>query len=170
MLLTDINYPIFPIRGNRRVYIENGIDMVDTVVKTWQIDNKNLVGNTLAERRFGIEREDRYPLTVTIFNISQLLNYKKSNKFIDSLGHIFKYKKTRYEKLTYHKVIGKTDIGEGVYAVYVEEYASPFYVSYALFNKVFDYDTVYIGLLGYHGGQIVYELTTEKKENTRRKV
>lgn len=169
MLLTEIVYPIFPIRSGK-LYIENGIDYINTGIKVWTVDNKNLSGNTLAERRLRIEKEDRYYLTVSIFNLSQLLNYKKGILFIDSNGEIFKYKKTRYEKLAYYKVIGKTDIGGGTFALYTEEYTNPFYVSYNLFNKVYDYEEIYIGLLGYHGGQIVYELTTEKKKNARRKV
>lgn len=171
MLLTEINYPIFPIRSHNKLYVKDGIDCIDTALNKWQIDNKNLVGETLAARRFGIPREIRYPLTFTLFNLTQLLNYKKGHMFIDNLGNIFSYKKTRMEKLEYHKVIGKSYADEGNCALHVEAYSMPFYVTKGLFNRIYGYgEEIYVGLLGYHGGHLVYDLSTEKKDTTRRKV
>ena len=117
MLLNEVNFPVFPIRGNRKIYKDphTGIDRVETVLKDWQLDNKSLIGITLSERRLKIPLKERYPLTFALFNFSQLLNYKKGCMFIDNLGNIFKYKKTRYEKLEYHKVIGYTDIGNSIF-------------------------------------------------------
>lgn len=170
MLLTEINYPIFPIRSGK-LYVKDGIDYINTGRNVWIIDNKNLQGKTLADRRFNIQIKERYPLTFTIFNISQLLNYTKGNIFIDNLGNIFKYKKSRYEKLEYHKVIGKKGIGETTQALHIEAYPMPFYVNNALFNRVYEYkEDLYLGLLGYHGGHLIYDLSTEKKDTTRRKV
>lgn len=170
MLLTDLVYPLFPIRSGK-LYIKDGIDYIDTGKSVWQVDNKNLQGKTLVDRRFGIPRKERYPLTLSIFNISQLLNYKKGNRFIDSLGVIFKYRRTRYESLKYHKVIGKKEIDESTYALFIEERSNPIYVSKGLFDSVYEYkEPLYIGLLSYHGGFLLYELSKEKKKTTRRMV
>lgn len=169
MLLTDITFPIFPIRSGK-LYIKDGIDYINTGKSVWQVDNKNLMGKTLVGRRFGIPRKERYPLTLSIFNISQLLNYKKGTRFIDSLGNIFKYKKTRMEKLEYHKILGKRQV-EDNWALFTEAYAHPFYVTKGLFNRVYEYgENIYVGLLGYHGGHLVYDLSTTKHKTTRRKV
>lgn len=173
MLLTDIVYPIFPIRKYNKLYVEaeTGIDKVETVIKDWILDNKNLSGDTLASRRLKIPLKERYPLSFTLFNLIQLLNYKKGSIFIDSMGYIFKYNKTRRELLKYHKIIGKKQISEGQVALYTEEYSMPFYVSNTLFNRIFEYGKyLYIGLLGYHGGFLVYELCNKRKLSTWRKV
>ena len=170
MLLTEINYPIFPIRSYIKLYEKDKIQYIDTANKTWIIDNKNLAGETLAARRFRIPKEERYPLILSIFNLMQLLRYIKGRRFIDSLGNIFTYKKTRYESLKYYKVIGTLDMINNI-AVYTEEYSTPFYVTKTDFNMIYEKDKdLFIGLLAYHGGHLFYELSRLKKDDTRRKV
>lgn len=167
MKLTDINYPIFPIRGHYRVYNEDGIDYVETHLRTWVLDNKNLQGGSLASRRFKIV--DPYPLKPAIFTLAQLLVYIKENKhtiYIDKLGKIFKYKRTKRYELIYKKVSKYYADNQNVYFE-VEDVGAAIAVDVRTLN-LYEYNDqeLYLGLIYYNGGWLFYEATTKKKKDT----
>lgn len=168
MKLTDIKYPIFPIRSHDRIYEEDNILYVDTINKTWIVDNKNLNGITLAARRFKIT--DPYPLKPAIFTLAQLLRYKSSNNlYIDHLGKLFRHKKTNTYKLEYKKVL-RYKVHEDQVAFFVKDVSYPIFVDYKTLNLYQDNDEeLYLGLLWYNGSWIFYELSLNKKEDTWRK-
>lgn len=168
MNLIDINFPIFPIRSYYKMYNEEGIIYVETYIKTWILDNTNLPYNSLAKRRLRINKP--YPLTGVIFNITQLIKCKYK-VFIDNKGKIFNYKKTKritlkYKILSNYKINYKTN----EVACFTKDLPYPFYVSSTYFNKFKQFDNLYLGVLAYLGGHILYEITNEKKRDTWKKI
>jgi len=166
MNLIDINYPIFPIRNHTKIYNEFGIIYIETYFKTWIIDNTNLPYNALAKRWFKIEKP--YPLTNVIYNITQLINCK-FKIFIDNNGKIFNYIKTRNTRLIYKKLINYKANKNGEVALFTKELPYPLYVSTTYFNK-YIHDDIYMGLLRYSGGYVLYEITNDKKRDTWKKI
>jgi len=169
--LTDINYPIFPIRGHYRVFSEHKIDFVETHLRTWILDNKNLPGPTLAARRFKIQ--DPYPLKPAIFNLAQLLKYTETPStgiYIDTLGKIFKYKKTKRHKLVYKKVLKHWVEGTNV-VFELKDISSYIHVDVGVLNKYKGFDEqFYLGVIYYHGGWIFYDTSEHKKKDTWKKI
>lgn len=161
--LRDIRFPIFGVTNSyKKIWEEFGVLYIRTT-KDFVLDNKNLEGNTLGERRAKIKGSEKYIPRITIFNVPQLLNTKYKT-FIDSNGIPFKYVKHSYVPLTYHKVIRKTRTDEG----YILEFKDTTYMV-----KVHYADALgikYVGLLNTQLGDILYEFTDEYKTNTRKKI
>jgi len=170
MRLEDIKFPIFPIRSYNKIYEEHKIIHIETAVNYWIIDNKNLSGDDLASRRFKIKKEKRYPLTLSIFTIGQLLRYKSpTSYFIDSLGYMFKYSKSTRTKLSYYRV-DKYVIREKAVLLFSNKLPYPIYIDHLYFKSVDDVDNLYVGLLDYRNGHLLYELTNVWKKETWRKI
>ena len=95
MRLTDIKYPIFPLREHVKVENVDDVLYVHSLRGSWILDNKNLPGETLAIRRFRISNS-LYPLNKAIFNLAQLINNKSRQQvYIDKFGTFFKYRKSK---------------------------------------------------------------------------
>lgn len=169
MLLTDINFPIFPIRGYTKLYEESNMLKIDTYVKSWIIDNRNLSG-TFSKRRLQMDKKTKYPLTLVIFNISQLISYKsKTNKYIDWDGKLIKYKKRKVVKLKYYLIKGIKK-GKSSIALFVENLPFPIYVTYTQLSNAYKFDKLYVGLLEYNGGKLFYNWSTKYKCESWRKI
>ena len=169
MLITDILFPIFPIRGYRRLYEESNMLKIDTYVKSWIIDNRSLQGN-FSRRRLQMDKETKYPLTLAIFNITQLMNYKsKTKKFIDFQGKLINYKKTRMVKLKYYAV-QRIKKGKSKVAIFVKDIPYPIYVTLTQWQEAYQFDKIWIGLLDYNNSSIFYSWSHEYKCETWRKI
>lgn len=169
MKLADIKYPIFPIRSHDKLYKKDGIIYVDTHKNTWIVDNTNLKGNSLAMRRFRITK-DLYPLKPAIFTLAQLLRYKSTTHiFIDKFGKLFRYTKTKRCKLEYKKVLSyKYD--ENTVAFIVEDVNHPIYADFKTLNLYKDMENLFLGLIWYNNSWIFYDISTEKKKKTWKKI
>lgn len=169
LLLKEIKFPVYRIRENLGIREESKITFVTNCSNEEKIiDNKNLVGDTLGLRRLRISKEYIYPLDKAIPNLQILLKYA-NHTFIDTYGKVFTYKKgSKFYKLTYEKIIRVVEYhdGEGSALVYAQGINYPFTVSYYPFVL---YDA-YIGLIHYKGGYIYYEVSKEKKKDTRIKI
>ena len=135
-------------------------------MNVWQIlDNKNLTGDTLAARRLRI-KEDKYNLSDAIFTFSQLLKYYKPGaKYIDHLGYIFTYRKTKKANLIYREILHVDYIiGRGLLLT-VEGVSMP--IAIPASSNI----EGYVGLLEYNGGYLLYDMPSKvKKKDTWRKI
>lgn len=174
MKLHNINFPIYPIRKYNSIVEKDKIITIDSYHNTWILDNKNLVGDTLARRRLRIPVKERYPLNAIIFTIEQLIKYKGStNLFVDTYGKIIKYTKTKTAAVIYRKIVKYMEPPEGGdMAIFVEKIAYPLYISkYYLkeFGAIGSND-LYAGLIKYGSNYILFELSSVNKKDTWRKI
>lgn len=169
MLITDIVFPIFPIREFKKLYEESNMLKIDTYVKSWVIDNRNLSG-TFTERRLHMDQKTKYPLTLAIFNISQLIKYKsKTKKFIDFHGKLIVYRKSRQTKLKYYPV-QRIKKGNSTVALFTKELPYPIYITRMQWEESYQFDKLWFGLLHYNGSGIFYNFAYEDKGSTWRKI
>lgn len=165
MLLKNVEFPIFIIGSHKRLWSENNILYLESERDIiYKLDNKNLSGRTLAERRLKISKEQRYRFTKTCFTIAQLI---KSGKklFLDNTGRLVRYRKDRRVNLIYRPIISTKPIeGKGM-LVRVKGISTIFTISNFVFNQ-----SKYIGLLVINDGYLVYELSEERKPDTWRKI
>lgn len=106
MKLSEISFPVYNLRHVTRTYEENKVLYAETIYDTYIIDNKNLRGDTLGERRLRVQGEKLYRLGEVVENLQQFKQIsKKSDNFIDSTGKVFKYKKSRYCTVRTYEVV-----------------------------------------------------------------
>lgn len=122
--MLNINFPIYPIRAYNNIIKEDGIIYIDTYYSTYVLDNKNLEGTTLAERRAKCN-SNLYPLNEKIADFKQLV-LSKHKLFIDKYGDIVKYKKTRNVIVSCREVLEIKKTLSGAYLVYVEDCKNAF--------------------------------------------
>lgn len=172
MKLNEIVWPVYQIRTHDKLWEDNGIMYIDTYSYNYIIDNKNLKGDTLGQRRVRINKEvllDRklYPLNKAYYTLREIIvNRHQSKVYIDSLGNLLRYKKSRVAKLIYRK-IEKIEVTRSGMLVHCEGIYSPRYLDFIhpiYLNKK------YIGLLHIDNDYIVYEFSDELKNTTWRKV
>lgn len=93
-----INFPVFPIPKNICMFNGCLIDSKDRVIDDRNVDKETLglrrLHSTKYLARLGKQCED----TKTFFEDT------KSTFYIDNLGYIFKYKKTKYVDIKYYKI------------------------------------------------------------------
>ena len=96
--LLDCKYPIYRINGE-------DIEEVDGLVLLGGklIDDTNMRGETLGERRLVTPHKKLYKLNGMRPDIQSVL-HKKSGFYIDSLGFILYYEKNVWCKLVYHEI------------------------------------------------------------------
>jgi len=167
--LHNIEFPIYNITENYiKIWEELNVVYILTNSGTYILDNKNLGGETLGERRLHINN-DLYIPRKTYYSVTQLI---RSNKtlFLDNKGNIFRYKKEKFVDLKYYKIkkikeiINKDKlISECVITLQGIEY--PIKINC---NEAFE--AKYVGLLHTDFGIVLYEYSAEKKTNTRRKI
>jgi len=161
---SDINFPIFVITPTyKRIWDEYNIKYIKTESGTYILDNKNLEGKTLGERRLKIKTGLRYIPRKAYYSITQLIK-SKTMTYIDNTGCVFTYKKTRMVPLKYFRVMDVVSMEEGCILSFKD-------INFKLrigCNEA--YDIKYIGLLIIDNGYILYETCEEKKPDTRRKI
>lgn len=166
--LTDIDYPIFPIRTHRKIWTKDNITYVETDIKVWELDNKNLNGKTLAHRRLKIKNP--YPLRPAIFTFAQLIRHlSKTKLYIDVYGKVFKYIKTKRCKLEYKRVINY-ETNNGLVAFRVEGVNHIILADNYTIEKLHNNNELWLGLLWYNNSWVFYETSVEAKKSTWRKV
>lgn len=117
MKLEEIHWPVFPLRKDDPIILDNismyGKLVFDTELDTfihkyYIIDDKDIPGDTLGSRRLLLKqlKIPLYKLTTAIYSIGDMLRTMINNPwFIDHRGYIFKYKKQASAPLTCHKII-----------------------------------------------------------------
>lgn len=164
MNLQDIVYPIYKIGYNSTVYKDDlGRTLVKNVYGVYILDNKNLLGSTLAARRRKINEPNIFKLKGTIFDLAQLIKNSGNCWYVDAEGNTFIYNKTRYYNIIYREIVERHIIeGKGT-LLKLKGIDQSLLVS----NKLAIHNE-YAGIILYNGGYILYELTTIKKKDTRK--
>lgn len=161
----DIDFPIFAITNNyRNIWTEDNITKIETASGVYVLDNKNIQGNTLGQRRLRINNSPLYIPREVLHNVSQIIR-SKYNLFIDNNGKVFNYIKQTRVPLKYfkiEKVVKKPDIG---CVLHFEALDNPILIS-----CIIAYGINYVGFLLTDMGYIVYEYTEEFKRDTWRKI
>jgi hypothetical protein len=129
--LSKISFPVYHI-GNREPLVDDGVvyfvsgmdsNTEDATYRLSILDDKNVEGKSLAERRLLLSTQgvSLRRITKAIFFLSDFIKLAKgSSWFIDSLGYVFKYKKSRTVKLTYKKVVKIIPLQQGGALVEIE--------------------------------------------------
>lgn len=161
---SDINFPIFTITASyKRIWDEFNIKYIETESGIYVLDNKNLEGNTLGERRLKLKTGLRYIPRKAYYNITQLIK-SNTKTYIDNTGCVFTYRKTRTVPLKYFRVMDVVSMVEGCILSFKN-------VNFKLRVSCREaYDIKYIGLLITDNGYILYETSEIKKKDTTRKI
>lgn len=160
----DVQFPIFGISNNyRNLWTEDNILKIETDSGVYTLDNKNIQGTTLGQRRLRINNSKLYMPRVVLHNIAQLL-HSKYKVFIDNIGILFEYKKITRVPLEYYKVREVIQKDDGC-VLHFNGIVNPIQVS----SKI-AYGINYVGFLITKIGYITYEYSEEFKKNTWRKI
>ena len=102
--LFDIVFPVYSLpKVYEKIWEKYNVTYMETIYGTYVLDNKNMDGDTVGKRRLQINNSQLYRPRHVYYNIPQFL-HSKTNVFMDSLGRVFKYKKTEMVPLKYHKI------------------------------------------------------------------
>jgi hypothetical protein len=163
--LSDINFPIFTITPTyKRIWDEFNVKYIETASGIYILDNMNLSGKTLGERRLHIKSGLRYIPRTAYYNITQLIK-SKNKTYIDNTGCVFTYKKTRNVPLKYYKVMDVVNMDEEGCILLIKG------INFKLRTNCREaYDIKYIGLLITDTGYILYDTSNIQKKDTTRKI
>lgn len=164
MHLFDISFPIFSITEDyKRIWEDMNVLYIETYSGVYILDNKNIEGDTLGKRRIKLNADNKY-MPRRIYNtLAQMIRSNKKH-FIDNTGTIFKYKKTEFVPLKYHK-IKSINRYEGECLVEVKDIYFPQKLNCRLAHSI-----NYLGVLHTKFGYILYSFEEEFKKDTRRKI
>src|SRR5574343_176795 len=164
MNLTEISWPIYKV-GTIRPSDEDGVLFFIINDKYYILDDNSISEDTLAKRRLKLLTSgiNLYKLKTAIFFLGDFLKISKpSTWFIDSNGKIFRYKKSRYVKLTCKKI---TKIIPSTSCTYIEAYGLPGrFIS--LFSPTIE--EKYAGFLVIDKAYVFYGYYRERFEDCRR--
>jgi hypothetical protein len=165
--LFELSFPLYSItRSYKRIWREMNVLYIETDSGIYILDNKNLAGDTVGKRRLQI-KTDYYKVYVprkVVYNVMQLL-HSKEKVFMDTDGIIFKYKKTEYFSLRYHKVDSVIESKDGNCILEIPKIDFSYKTSCR--NA---YGILYVGILHTKYGHIPYDFSEVKKKDTRRKI
>lgn len=164
--MLNFTFPLYKLRLHLAYKEEDNISYVKNTMGIWQIlDNKNLTGDSLASRRLKIS-DNKYNLTSAILTFSQLLKqHNAGDRYIDTTGFCFTYRKTIFVPLKYHKIVDTSYVNGLGIILRVHNISTPIVIPAG-------YQTEgYVGLLEYAGGYLLYDMpTSARKKDTKRKI
>ncbi len=165
-----IVFPLFHIRDCLKIITEDKIITIRTLYGDYILDNKNIRGNTLGIRRLNLSsslQEDQrlYPLRKIFYTFSDIITHKHKHKvYIDSIGTLFKYTKSKRCNLVYKKITN-IEVQATRILCTCKGLFRPIEVPYI--PRVMPR---YLGLLCFQGDYILYELSQCAKAETWRLV
>lgn len=162
--ISDIRFPVFKIRQHNSIVTKDGLTLVESSFDTWVLDNKNLEGENLGERRARMTRTP-YLLQDPIHTIEDLIKGSLNCKYVDYDGTVFRYKKDKfYVVLTYPCEIDK--LGGFRYRIKLIGPGKTI-----MYYSLRDYsDSKYCTVVKVSGGFLVYGFSDRPLMTTRRKL
>lgn len=170
----EIVYPVFRI-GSERPLFEEGVVLYlhygrdeDSLPIYYIVDDRTLEGETLAQRRVSLLRQGikMKKLGRAVFFLGDLVKLANSTTwFIDNAGNVFQYKKKTNVLLTYKKIKQIIPIKSGGAILEVEGIPNRFKCLFAPSKSV-----QYAGVLKYGLSYILYDVSEDKFNDTRRKI
>ena len=94
-----INYPVFPLVNNNWT-IADKLVTIDGLI----LDDKNMSGKTLGQRRLQTPYKSLFPIKKAIESYIGVIKQPNHQSYIDNKGILFSYEKTKYIPLVYVKI------------------------------------------------------------------
>ena len=163
-MLSKVVFPAYRLRSYTRMYTDGAATLIETRNGTYILDDRNIEGDTIGERRVKIDAEYLYPLTDVVFTLEDLIR-SKSNKFVDSKGEIITYKKSKMYKIDCKKIESMTKLGGFLYVIAIKGVKPITFESYKDIG-----DPQYCLLVSIKTGYLVYGFTDEDVGSFRRKL
>ena len=162
--LFDIVFPVYSLpKVYEKIWEKYNVTYMETIYGTYVLDNKNMDGDTVGKRRLQINNSQLYRPRHVYYNIPQFL-HSKTNVFMDSLGRVFKYKKTKMVPLKYHKIKSIHRLNSGECELELD-------INFSVkVNCRLAYSVQYVAVLHTKWGYILYSFSEFEKPNTRRKI
>lgn len=177
MKLETISWPVFQLKNEKPLYynkvyaypdIKINLDDGDLTHNILIIDDKNIVGNSLGERRLKLLSNNvkLYKLTKAIYMLGDLIRLTKGTKSwsIDSSGTVFNYIKTVRAPLTCHKIKKSLRVPTGGHVLELEGISERF----KIMNELAD--CKYAGVITINRHRILYGLYNEIFKRSHRLV
>ena len=172
--IQSLVYPVYKLPSLPS--IENGVmfyyseqEKDDTTYSRLQIiDDKSIVGDTLAKRRLKLLADNitLYKIKNAIFFLADLIKLANpSTYFIDSTGRLFNYKKDKTVKLKFYKVARVIPISTGGAIIEVQGMPSRFKVMNAPDKSIKCAGILHLGM-----ANILYGLYSDIPNNSWRMV
>ena len=163
--LFNIDFPVFGITNKyKKIWEEHNVLYIETETGIYVLDNKNMDGNTLGERRLKINTSKLYRPKKIYYTLAQMI-HSKYTIYIDKFGKLFNYKKSKFVPLEYYKVDSITNANDGECVLNINR------INYSYkINCRKAYSINYIGLLKTEFGLIPYEFSDIWKPATKRKI
>jgi len=136
--LENIEFPVFKLRAYDSIDYTDNIVTIHTYWKSYILDNRNLLGKTLGERRTRIREGNVYPLKKIFKNPRALVLAAGTNDtFVDNSGKLFNYQKTKTCAVLCFEIKSKVVVG-GRTILHLYDFPTPFAVpSSSLENTAF---------------------------------
>lgn len=157
-------FPLYALREYNSIDVEGEWVVISTFHSRFVLDNKSLKGNYWQRRVRMLDMElpyRMYPLKEKFSTVSQVALSKRRH-FIDSEGKLFKYKPSVFYKIQYEKVRLSWTTDSGKTAFIGVKCPDTFLVDAVEFSH-FGY--IKVGMR-----YVLYELTNERKKDSRKKL
>ena len=167
-MISEIVWPLYGLRVHSSIQERNNVLYITTEYGEHILDNKNLSGSTLGMRRLQLknvlknEYYSLYRLTGIYYNITDVIQSKKSKVYIDTAGIIHNFTRKTRRELKYYKV-KDIQVHDNTLLCYCRGLSAPLFISY-----IPTVMPLYLGLVKVEGALYVYELSSENKKNTWR--
>lgn len=177
--LQTIHFPVFKI-GIHEPQIDNGLvyyyaereryeksESVKTIKYTI-LDDRNIPHDTLSRRRLVLKNQavPLAKLTNALYFLGDLIKLAdRKTWFIDSLGSIFRYKKSNRARLTFHKIENLIPIPTGGVVVQCVDITTRFKALYP--PKP---DKTHVGVLTFQKNHILYGFYDQHYDSTWRMI
>ena len=140
--LDKIAFPVYKLRSYMKIEHIDNITYVHTYYKSYVLDNKNLLGSSIGERRSRIKEGNIYPFKTNFKTPRDLVvTAKTGDVFCDNSGSLFKYKKSKLCDILCFKIKNKVTVNSKV-IIHLEDFPTPFVIPIAVLDKAHRYITV----------------------------
>ena len=158
--LKDVTFPVF-LLGSSNWDLRDGLLFLDGVL----LDDQNMPGKTLGQRRLQSPFKSLYPLKKGIMQPVGILKQAGNKAYIDSIGKLFVYEKTIMAVLKFQK-IRRVEKRETYSLLWVSNVSYPFEIP-----RPPDSENKWVGILYIKGFPwLLYQYSRERLKDTRRKI
>ena len=171
MILSEVAWPIYPVKNNRGIKVEDGLTLLlPELSDTYQVlDTDKSNGSTLGSRRLKYElAPDPKPFKLSklhapIHRYADIFYFlKKYTTFIDSTGRIFNYNYSARADLKYYEILKFREVSEGYVIILKDKTINcPFFI-----NREPTLEDKYAGILHIGMGRVLFDIVPERLKDT----
>lgn len=162
-----MEFPLFKIGKYESIeYTPLGKVYITTVRDKYVLDDTSLKGDTLGKRRLiaKIKKYKLYKFRGKVDTLRQLSKHPGGTVFIDNLGKVIKYTKSRKRfEVVSCKITKKVEKDEGM-LLYIKGIPTPHYIPYRYIADNINYVSVMLT----PSGPFIYDYTIEKHKPYKR--